>query len=222
MRLSAVAFLMILTTVFLSGCTQQKTASIEDHHDGFYGRVAAQHSTAAMTATAAPVPQVSVAPVTKATAQTPTIINTKPVAAAQPVTVTASAQQTAWQWPVDGKVTQTFGNQKNGTASEGITIAAADGAPIHAAQAGEVAFVGHNIRDYGNIVILRHGNGTLTSYAHARDISVAKGDKVAAGQVIATVGQSGNAKTPQLHFALRSGDRAVDPLTRLPQRVASN
>ncbi|MFZ8477846.1 murein hydrolase activator EnvC family protein, partial [Staphylococcus aureus] len=77
--------------------------------------------------------------------------------------------------PVQGQVSERFGKQGAGIANEGITITAPAGTPIRAAQAGEVAYVGHNVRDYGNIVILRHANGDMTSYAHASDIVVQKG-----------------------------------------------
>jgi len=100
-------------------------------------------------------------------------------------------------------------------------IAAPEGTPIRAAQAGEVAFVGQDTKNYGNIVILRHADGAMTSYAHASEIIVKKGEAVPAGGVIAKVGKSGNAKEPSLHFAVREGKSSVDPLSKLPQQVAS-
>jgi len=119
-------------------------------------------------------------------------------------------------------VTEPFGKQANGIANEGITIAAADGTPIKAAGGGEVAYVGTNVRDYGNMVILRHTDGTLTSYAHAREILVSKGDHVLPGDVLGYVGHSGNASTPQLHFAMRQNGTVIDPLSKLPRALASN
>ena len=250
MRLSAIGFLMILTTLFLSACEQQQTAMIEHRGTEYHGRniasVAPVVTTPIVTTPVAPQKIVTASNYTSPSpfrylhpekvktqmkAPTPTVTakveTPKPIAAPvvesvvpiEPVTVAKAGN---WQWPVDGKVTQNFGTQANGTASEGITIAAAEGTAIHAAQAGEVAFVGHNMRDYGNIVILRHPDKTLTSYAHAKDITVKKGDQIAAHGVLGTVGSSGSVKTPQLHFALREGDRAVDPLQKLPQHYASN
>jgi murein DD-endopeptidase MepM/ murein hydrolase activator NlpD len=84
------------------------------------------------------------------------------------------------------------------------------------------AFVGEDAKNYGNIVILRHADGTMTSYSHASRIAVKKGDRVDAGTTIAYVGQTGNARTPQLHFAVREGKNSVDPMTKLPHQVASN
>jgi murein DD-endopeptidase MepM/ murein hydrolase activator NlpD len=223
MRLSAVATLMILTTIFLSGCAQDNPATLTDNAHNFYGHNGVHTDSAMQTPNsyAAPmtVSQASAAPVAPRSFAAPAVVNTAKV---EPKTPSAPLRMAAWQWPVDGRVTQRFGHQPNGIANEGITIAAADGTPIHAAQAGEVAYVGHNMRDYGNMVILRHPNGDMTSYAHASAITVKKGDRVQPGTVIGYVGESGRAKTPQLHFALREGDRAIDPLSRLPSQVASN
>ena len=91
-----------------------------------------------------------------------------------------------------------------------------------AAQAGEVAFVGKDTKTYGNIVILRHADGDMSSYAHARDITVTKGQQVAAGATLGTVGQSGSAKSPQLHFAVRENGTSIDPMTKLPHQIAAN
>ncbi len=258
MRISAVAFLMILTTVFLSACAQDSSrAQVADRGANYYGRAAVQHAAVMQASTmqvasvapasapatiiyapAAPVasaPAVaSVAPVLPVEVSPVPAVSQAAVIPAPAVATPAAPEQVqsqtamttlhggAWQWPVQGKVIQQFGSQQDGTVSEGITIAAVEGAPIRAAQSGEVAFVGHNIRDYGNMVILRHADGTLTSYSHARDITVKKGEQIAIGSVIGTVGSSGSAASPQLHFALREEGRAVDPLAKLPQNVASN
>ena len=204
MRLSAVAFLMILTTVFLSGCTQTTPVAVEDRSSQYYGR-----------ATSHPLTQEAQAEDKNVQV---TLIKPAVEASAKPQTLAMGH----WQWPVEGDLAQTFGRQKNGAMSMGITIVAAAGTPIHAAQSGKVVFVGNHIQDYGMMVILQHGDGSMTSYAHAESITVAKGDVVQAGDVIGTVGKSGNATSPQLHFALREGDRTVDPLSKLPQRVAAN
>ncbi len=213
MRISTAAFLMILTTVFLSGCAQQTVASVEDHGAGYYGRNAAQRGQAINNRVAtyqeeAPVVAVQAQDITEPQPQKKTYVRI--------------AESPRWQWPVNGEVTERFGPQRTGVANQGITITAAEGTPIHAAQSGTVAFVGTGVRDYGNMVILRHGDGTLSAYSHLRDMAVKKDDAVKGGTVIATVGKTGNAKAPQLHFALREGERAIDPLSKLPQQVASN
>lgn len=228
MPVSVVAALMILTTVILSACAQNEgrtMAVIEDKSGQYYGRepvmLAARNVTyqSASVDTILSTPITS-APVTPVAAMAPSFQNTAPVltrSSAPAFTTTASN----WTWPVKGKVTVPFGKQAEGFANEGITIAAADGAPITAAQGGEVAYVGNNVRDYGNMVIVRHSGGQLTSYAHAKEILVNKGDQVIQGDVLGYVGQSGSAKTPQLHFAMREGQGAIDPLRKLPSHVAS-
>lgn len=105
-------------------------------------------------------------------------------------------------------------------SNQGITIAAIEGSPFRATRAGKVAFVGNNVPEYGNMVIVEHADGMMSSYAHAQKISVAKGEAVSAGAVLGLVGKSGGVTTPQLHFALRQGEQILDPLSRLPQQVA--
>jgi murein DD-endopeptidase MepM/ murein hydrolase activator NlpD len=205
MRLSIVSLLMILTTVFLSGCGKAEMAALDDRGHNFYGK---NEVRSAATVQAAPTFNVASRDLTPASV---------PAQAPAPI-----AMVRGWQWPVQGRVTEKFGQQANGLTNEGIVIAAIEGTPIRAAQAGEVAFVGQDTKNYGNIVILRHADGTMTSYSHAREITVKKGEQVQGGNVIANVGQSGNAKEPELHFAVREGKISVDPLSKLPQQVASN
>lgn len=236
MRLSSVAFLMILTTLFLSGCASEQVASVEDKGSMKFTRngVNGKNFYSSPTNTAASVSTVESHDL-MAPAKSQNAISYRPVQGngkspfgpaskplAQSTVPYAPVTNSRWQWPVSGKVIQSFGPQRDGIASQGITISANEGAPIHAAQAGVVAYVGQNIRDYGNMVILRHSEGTLTSYAHARNIVVAKGEQVQAGSVIGYVGKSGSAKTPQLHFAVREGSQAIDPIGKLPQTVAYN
>lgn len=216
MRLSIVSFLMILTTIFLSGCGKNELAAVDDRSQSFYGRNGV--TAIASTGTVAPMQQsVPVMGVQSHDLSAPVAQS-----AAAPANGAPFASAGRWQWPVEGKLIETFGQQANGAASEGIVIAAAEGTPIHAAQAGEVAFVGEDAKNYGNIVILRHADGSMASYSHASRISVKKGDRVSAGSTIAYVGKTGNAREPQLHFAVREGKNSVDPLTKLPHQMASN
>jgi murein DD-endopeptidase MepM/ murein hydrolase activator NlpD len=209
MRLSAIAALMIITTVLLSGCGKSQMAALDDRSHNFYGRNGV--ASGPQFASNQTYQDVAVAPITASDLPPPT--------APLKATATPLATNAAWQWPVQGQVIQKFGAQGNGQGNEGITIAAAEGTPIHAAKAGEVAFIGTNVHDFGNMVILRHANGDMTSYAHARTICVHKGEQIAGGQVVGYVGTSGGAKSPQLHFAVREGDHAVDPLSKLPPQA---
>jgi murein DD-endopeptidase MepM/ murein hydrolase activator NlpD len=112
--------------------------------------------------------------------------------------------------PLLGPVSSGFG-RRGGRFHEGIDILAPEGTEVRSAGYGVVIYAGDALRGYGNAVILDHGEGITTLYAHLRDIRVESGDAVAEGAVIGTVGRSGNASTPHLHFELRVGEAAVDP-----------
>lgn len=112
--------------------------------------------------------------------------------------------------PLDGPVSSGFG-VRGGRLHEGIDILAPEGAAVRAAGYGIVIYAGDRLRGYGNAVILDHGEGVTSLYGHLREIRVRSGDAVAQGNVIGTVGRSGNASTSHLHFELRVGEKAVDP-----------
>jgi len=116
-------------------------------------------------------------------------------------------------WPVNGPVVSGFG-MRWGRLHEGIDIAAATGTPIWAAAAGTVIHAGW-LGGYGNLVVLDHGNGLATAYAHASAILVALGESVSQGQTVALVGSTGNSSGPHLHFEVRVNGVAVDPLLYL-------
>ncbi|HWA50519.1 MAG TPA: peptidoglycan DD-metalloendopeptidase family protein [Dongiaceae bacterium] len=115
-------------------------------------------------------------------------------------------------WPVDGRVISKFGQGKDNTRNDGINIAAPNGAPVLAAADGVVAYAGSELKGFGNMVLVRHADGWVTAYAHNSSLLVQKGAKVRQGQTIARVGSSGNVDKPQLHFELRQGTKAVDPM----------
>jgi murein DD-endopeptidase MepM/ murein hydrolase activator NlpD len=94
---------------------------------------------------------------------------------------------------------------------EGIDIAAPEGTPIHAAAAGTVVWAGPR-NGYGNAVIIDHGSGVGTVYAHQSAIAVSAGQGVGRGDVIGYVGHTGLAITPHLHFEVRVGGKTYDPL----------
>jgi murein DD-endopeptidase MepM/ murein hydrolase activator NlpD len=116
-------------------------------------------------------------------------------------------------WPVDGVVVSGFG-MRWGRMHEGIDIAASSGTPIHAAAAGTVIHAGW-LGGYGNLVVLDHGNGLATAYAHASAILVGVGQQVAQGETVSLVGSTGNSSGPHLHFEVRVSGAAVDPLLYL-------
>ncbi len=112
--------------------------------------------------------------------------------------------------PVRGTVSSGFGT-RNGRMHDGIDILAPEGTPVRAAGYGVVVYAGDGMRGYGNAIVLDHGDGVTTLYGHLQRIRVRSGDAVAAGSVIGTVGETGNATTPHLHFELRVGGEEVDP-----------
>jgi murein DD-endopeptidase MepM/ murein hydrolase activator NlpD len=118
-------------------------------------------------------------------------------------------------WPVNGKVIGEYGPIDQWRRRDGIDIAARRGAPVLAAQDGIVAYAGDGIRGYGQMVLLRHDQDYITTYAHNATLLVRAGDIVRRGQVIARVGDSGDATQTMLHFELRKGRKPVDPQTRL-------
>lgn len=93
---------------------------------------------------------------------------------------------------------------------DGLDIAAPTGTPIQAALGGTVSHAGW-IKGYGHSVILDHGDGTTTLYAHASELLVTPGDRVDRGAEIARVGSTGHSTGPHLHFEVRKEGRAVDP-----------
>jgi murein DD-endopeptidase MepM/ murein hydrolase activator NlpD len=119
-------------------------------------------------------------------------------------------------WPVEGRVLSSFGAKKTGLHNDGVNIAAPRGAPVRAAENGVVVYSGKGIRGFGNLLLIKHDGGLITAYAHADTLLVSRGDTVARGQVIGKVGTTGGIDTPQLHFEVRQGTRAVDPSTFLP------
>jgi len=94
---------------------------------------------------------------------------------------------------------------------EGIDFAALEGSPVKASADGVVKFSGRQT-GYGNLVIIEHTDGYETRYAHNADNHVRKGEVVSKGQVIASVGDSGRATGPHLHFEVRKEGEAVDPI----------
>ena len=119
-------------------------------------------------------------------------------------------------WPVTGKVMGSFGYMRNprfgtSTYNSGIDIQAAFGTPIAAVSKARVDYVSW-LDGYGKCAILNHGGGFYTLYAHASEILVAVGKQVEAGEIIGRVGDTGSTIGTALHFEIRQGKTAVNPL----------
>jgi len=127
-------------------------------------------------------------------------------------------------WPVSGKVIGGYGVAANGQHRNGINIAARKGAPVVASEDGIVVYASDGIDGYGRMVLVRHDEGYITTYAHNATLLVEVGDVVRRGQVIARVGDTGDVSTSQLHFELRRGTKPINPeavLVRDSTAVAS-
>lgn len=127
--------------------------------------------------------------------------------------------------PVRGSIISFFGPYTMPSLNitgfkSGIDIEAAKGEPIQAVNPGKTLYAGW-FKGYGNIIILDHGDNYCTVYAHAHEIFKQKGDRVAAGEVIATVGDTGSLQGPKLHFEIRHHGKPLDPLEWIEERSIS-
>lgn len=116
-------------------------------------------------------------------------------------------------WPVGGGITSSYG-YRGGEFHNGIDLGAGYGAAVHAAAGGRVVEAGWE-GGYGRSVVINHGNGLSTRYAHLSQIDVHVGESVDRGEVIGNVGATGRATGPHLHFEVHSGGVAVNPLNYL-------
>jgi len=118
-------------------------------------------------------------------------------------------------WPVDGGIIYSKFGMRNGEFHEGVDISAPEGTAIYAAEDGKVVYSDNRIRGYGNMIVIKHAGSLSTVYAHCRVNLVKEGDFVKRGQKIAEVGKTGQATGTHLHFEVRVGKTAVDPLKYL-------
>lgn len=121
-------------------------------------------------------------------------------------------------WPVQGSTLSGFGPKDGGTRNDGINIGAPRGTPVVAADGGTVAYAGSDIPGYGNVVLIRHPYGFITTYGHLERMFVEKDTIVAKGDMVGAIGTSGGLSTPQLHFEIRHENNALDPEKYLPKR----
>ena len=123
----------------------------------------------------------------------------------------------AFAWPVAGRVSGRFGNQRvyngePGAAHSGMDIAVAEGTPVKAPAAGVVTFADPGLYLTGGTLVLDHGHGISSNFLHLSRLDVKPGDRVEQGQVIAAVGATGRATGPHLHWGMNWFDVRIDPL----------
>lgn len=107
----------------------------------------------------------------------------------------------------------------NPSPSEGFYIATKRGAEVRAIKAGEVVYAGNEVEGYGNLLLIRHADGLLSTYGHNDELLVGEGDHVTQGQTIARAGTTGTTENAQLYFELRRDNKVIDPrpyLTAVP------
>lgn len=151
-----------------------------------------------------------------------------PAAKATPKTVTAKKQKQPTapvvrsndvkklQWPLRGKVLRTFTKTAKAGSGKGIEIACQSGTPVVAAEAGKVIYSGDGVNGYGHLIILQHENDLFTVYGFNQRNYARQGDFVSKGEKIALSGVPPAGGTPRLHFEVRKGKQAVDPILYLP------
>ena len=123
----------------------------------------------------------------------------------------------AFIWPVKGRISGRFGNQRiyNGTpksAHSGMDIAAPKGTPVKAPAAGVVTFAAPDLYLTGGTLLLDHGHGVSSNFLHLSRLDVKVGDRVEQGQAIGAVGATGRATGPHLHWGMSWFDVRIDPL----------
>ena len=126
-------------------------------------------------------------------------------------------------WPVQGRVSGRFGNQRvyNGSPKSphsGMDVAAPQGTPVLAPAAGVVTFANADLYLTGGTVLLDHGHGVSSNFLHLSRIDVKVGDRVEQGQVIGAVGATGRATGPHLHWGMNWFDVRIDPLLVLERK----
>jgi lipoprotein NlpD len=175
----------------------------------------AASNTAVNTTVSSPAAVTNPATASNPAALSNPIVNEAEIAAPATSTAKPVAGANGWGWPVQGKLIGTFASTD--PARQGIDIAGNLGDPVHAAKAGEVVYSGRGIIGYGELIVIKHDDATLTAYGHNRKRLVKEGQRVTQGQAVAEMGKDTQGRA-LLHFELRRNGKPVDPLGVLPAR----
>ena len=128
----------------------------------------------------------------------------------------SKVQKINFRWPVKGRVVHGFSDLVNGEVNQGINISVPVGTSIKAAEEGIVLFSGAE-DGLGNVVLIKHNNGWITSYRHLSEYLVLREAVVSRGQVIGKSGKSNDLDTPQLHFGIKKDSVNMNPKDYLPK-----
>jgi murein DD-endopeptidase MepM/ murein hydrolase activator NlpD len=132
------------------------------------------------------------------------------------------AKTRAWRWPTNEvQVTSIFGSRK-GEHHDGVDLRASSGTPVHAVSDGKVIYSGSKISGYGRMIVLRHDGKLSTIYAHNSKLLAKAGQRVRRGQLIAFSGNTGRSSGPHVHFEVREGVTAINPMILLPSPAVAN
>jgi murein DD-endopeptidase MepM/ murein hydrolase activator NlpD len=170
-------------------------------------QAAADAARARQLAAAAPAPARS----SSSSSSAPTTSSSGGGATTAPTTISGPVSVGGMIWPIAGRVSQEF---HGGHA--GMDIFAPMGTPIYAAKGGTVISAGWNNGGYGNLVLVSHGDGLVTAYAHMSQVIAVQGQSVGAGTILGLEGSTGNSTGPHLHFEVRVNGSAVNPRNYLP------
>lgn len=119
-------------------------------------------------------------------------------------------------WPLRGSFNLTRGFLTGIRKHQGLDLSAPRGTPIRSSHAGYVEYAGRDFSGYGSLVIINSGAKWATFYAHLHKIHVREGQTINRGDIIGTMGATGNARGVHLHFELRHEEEPVDPMIYLP------
>jgi murein DD-endopeptidase MepM/ murein hydrolase activator NlpD len=136
----------------------------------------------------------------------------KPGVAPKPAPTPVTGPAPPFGWPVEGRIISGFGPKPGGRFNDGVNLKASQGAAVRSAGEGTVAYAGDAIPGFGNLILITHANGYVTAYGHNEALLVARGKKVARGEVIARAGMTGSVTEPQVHFEIRRNRTPVDPV----------
>lgn len=150
--------------------------------------------------TVKPLDDIGQVPVDGLNASVPGELPTTDLMTSQPATNQPVLSSGSYRAPVQGKIIKTFGQQPDGGFNKGINIAAPKGVPVKAISDGVVKYAGSKAEGYGKMIMIKHGDGKISTYAHLNSIDVKSDAVVAAGSKIGTVGSTGSVPQPQLNL----------------------
>ena len=162
------------------------------------------------------IPTLIEQPSPKLPADAAEVASTAAAATASAAKAPAKRSRVRFAWPLEGTVRRGWRPRDAADHHDGLDIGAPAGTAVRASAAGTVVFAGNENEQFGNLVVVDHGDGWNTAYGFLSRVTVRKGDKVAAGERVGLVGHTGQTKRDELHFEVRQDGVPVDPQPQLP------